>query len=118
MPFREAQSQFISRSAEDLTETIPGSTIKCTGKPRIERIKTKEELMEKLNRDLTDKKLSPSCKSNKIRTLVGFCSVCGALPTHIMIYDCGGAQVLERYCSPCLEKEQERQKSNYYSIEY
>ena len=64
--------------------------------------------MEKLNKDLAGNKLSPSAKNNKVRALVGFCSVCGALPTHVMIYDCVGCQVLERYCSDCLEKEKDR----------
>ena len=89
-------------------ENVPGSTIKCTGKPRIERINPPPELLEKLKKDLASNKLSPSAKNNKINRVTGFCSVCHGIPEFFMIYSCDGVSKIERYCGPCLEKEKDR----------
>ena len=80
-------------------ENVPGSTIKCTGKPRIERINALPDLLEKLKQDLANNKFS-SAKNNKINRLTGFCSVCRDIPEFFMIYDCGDVQKMERYCGP------------------
>jgi hypothetical protein len=95
-------------------ENVPGSTIKCTGKPRIEPINPPADLLEQLKKDLASNKLSPSARRNKIGRTTGFCSVCGGLPTHFMIYDCSGVQKLERYCSSCLEKEKDKDYNQKY----
>ena len=63
--------------------------------------------MEQLKKDLGSNKFSPSAKQNKIGRLLGFCSVCGSIPEFFMIYSCDGVQKLERYCSSCLQKEEE-----------
>ena len=121
IPFPSSQSNTAKIETEtlSLSETIPGSTIKCSSnKPRIERINTPPEQLEKLNKDLAGSRLSPSAKQNMIRRITGFCSNCGGLPEFFMIYDCSGVQKLERYCQKCLDNELDRQKSNYYSIEY
>lgn len=89
-------------------ENVPGSTIKCTGKPRIERINPPADLLEQLKKDLASNRFSPSAKNNKINRVTGFCSVCHDIPEFFMIYSCNGAQKVERYCLSCLEKEKVR----------
>ena len=103
----------------NLTQNVPGSTIKCTGKPRIEPINTPTDLLEKLKEDLASNRFSPSAKQNKIGRLLGLCITCGGVPEFFMIYNCGdGVSKLERYCKEDLDKELERQKSNFYNEKY
>ena len=114
VPFPSSQSNTPETETEtektslSLIENVPGSTIKCTGKARIEPINPPAYLLEKLKKDLASNKFSPSAKNNKINRLTGFCSVCHGIPEYFMIYECNGAQKVERYCSSCLEKEKVR----------
>ena len=84
-----------TRVFQILTENIPGSSIKCTGKPRIERINSPPDQLEKLKKNIASNKLSPIAKQNKIRRLLGFCFVCGEIPEFFMIYDCNGVQKID-----------------------
>ena len=110
IPFPTSQPQIGTKPQElETLSNIPGSTIKCSSsKPRIEPINTPPEILQKLRQELASNRLSPSAKLNKIRRITGFCSVCGGVPEFFMIYDCDGVSKIERYCSPCLEKEKVR----------
>jgi hypothetical protein len=53
-------------------------------------------------------------KEQKQRRITGVCSLCGDIPDLIVTRYFEGLQKVERYTSPCLEKE----KTKYYSTEY
>ena len=113
IPFPSSQSNTTTTAGVELNsnftlnENIPGSTIKCTGPPRIEPLNT-PDLQQQLKKDLASNKFSPSAKQNKINRITGFCSVCRGLPEYFMIYDCNGVSKVERYCNDCLHKEKVR----------
>jgi hypothetical protein len=49
----------------------------------------------------------------KIRKITGglYCAICGGIPTQIATFDCGGATQIERYCTPCVEKQFSKSES-------
>lgn len=61
----------------------------------------------KLLNEVMNSKLGTMQKDRKIRKITGglYCAICGGIPTQIATFDCGGATQIERYCTPCVEKQ-------------
>jgi hypothetical protein len=61
--------------------------------------------LEILNHAMTSKRYTPVSRDRLQAKISGRCCVCGGIPTQIASYDCSGATRIERYCSPCVEKQ-------------
>jgi len=67
--------------------------------------------LEILKKVMKSTKLSPTTKERMQKESgFGMCVVCGGIAQHIASYDCSGATRIERYCSPCVEKQFSRNK--------
>ncbi len=67
--------------------------------------------LELLKQKLNSNRISPTAKE-RIQKESGFgmCLICGGIATQKASYDCQGATKIERYCSPCVEKQFSRPK--------
>jgi len=52
-----------------------------------------------------------------LRRITGACVTCGGISEYYVIYHLNGCSKIERYCGPCLEKEnkKEMEKANLMS---
>ena len=91
---------------------LPLQQIKETTIAKIEL--TTEQLTE-LKRALQSKIMGPWTKETKQRKLIGICQR-GALPDYIVTRYYQDAKVIEKYCTDCLSKEQDKGSLETYVV--
>jgi hypothetical protein len=73
--------------------------------PRIETITIENNTLRELESLLQSSNLTDKGRNDIIRKYAGgVCLTCGNIPTKKLIYDAGGAQLIERYCENCFKK--------------
>jgi hypothetical protein len=75
-------------------------------KPIVEPIKIEKVKLEELDSILKSIKTTDSLRYEAIKEYAGgVCMLCAQLPTRLVSYDIDGAQLVERYCDKCFEKQ-------------
>lgn len=75
-------------------------------KPIVEPIKIEKLKLEELDSILKSIKTTDSLRYEAIKEYAGgVCMLCAQLPTRLVSYDMDGAQLVERYCEKCFEKQ-------------
>ena len=84
--------------------------------PQISNIVIDRHRLKDLKDKLKNPHFSEDAKSAFIKKIVGgFCSRCEKIPTKIVTYDVGGAQLIEKYCNKCFKQwdKSRKEKSEY-----
>ena len=76
----------------------------------ISKIELSTKDLDKLQSILNSRKLSPSGRDLNQRKIVGICFDCGGVPDYIITYFYEGLTKIEKYCTKCLEQEQDNGK--------
>ncbi len=77
----------------------------------VKELQIPKDKLEVLQKIVSSKNISSITKHAMIRKLSGgsACCICGALPTHEVIYHLEGATQMEMYCESCIKKVYQRE---------
>ena len=100
-------------TVEDLCKMLLGKKVNLEQvpiivkpKPIIEPIEIEKVKLEELDSILKSIKTTDSLRYEAIKEYAGgVCMLCAQLPTRLVSYDLDGAQLVERYCDKCFEKQ-------------
>jgi hypothetical protein len=87
-----------------------------TSKPAVRTITIDRHILNNLRQKLKSPNISKAAKNALIKKIAGgFWSQCEEIPTRLVSYDVGGAQLIEKYCDECFKKwdKLEKKKLGY-----
>jgi hypothetical protein len=78
----------------------------------VSQVSIEKRIMNFLKERLKDPHVSEAAKFALIKKVVGgLCCQCKGIPTKIVSYDVGDAQLIEKYCEKCFKKWKKSEKT-------
>jgi len=99
MPLPELTSSLNKNTDSNLRENIKNPP------PKMVPINTDKEDLENLKKILESNDITDKDKHLVLRRITGACVTCAGISEYYLIHDLDGCSKIERYCSPCIEKE-------------
>jgi hypothetical protein len=73
-------------------------------KPTIQPMDITSESLQRLEKIMSSRRISPYKKDKLIKAITGYCCTCGCVATKMATYKMNDATLIEKYCDTCLAR--------------